>query len=157
MQEPENITQDTISRTAGLDRIAFDPKGLVPCIVQEWDTGEVLMLAYMSEESLRKTLETGKTWFFSRSRNKLWNKGETSGNFQTIREIRYDCDGDTLLALVEQKGPACHTGDQVLLRRPMARLTCRCAACFSRSPRRVGGHDIRRSSPPRPHLKRRGG
>ena len=110
MQEPENIAQDTISQTADLDQIAFDPRGLVPCIVQEWDTGEVLMLAYMSEESLRKTLETGKTWFFSRSRNKLWNKGETSGNFQTIHEIRYDCDGDTLLALVDQNGPACHTG-----------------------------------------------
>ncbi len=101
---------ETTPQTPGLDQISFDSKGLVPCIVQEWSTGEVLMLAYMTEESLRKTLETGTTWFFSRSRGRLWNKGETSGNFQTIRELRYDCDGDTVLALVEQKGPACHTG-----------------------------------------------
>lgn len=69
------------------------------------------MLAYMNEESLRKTLETGTTWFFSRSRNELWNKGGTSGHLQKVRELRFDCDGDTLLALVEQAGVACHTGD----------------------------------------------
>jgi phosphoribosyl-AMP cyclohydrolase len=83
----------------------------VPCIVQEWTTGEVLMLAYMNAESLRKTLETGTTWFFSRSRDELWNKGATSGHVQQVRELRYDCDGDTLLAIVEQTGAACHTGD----------------------------------------------
>jgi phosphoribosyl-AMP cyclohydrolase len=110
VQEPENTTGSTPAQVAGLGEVAFDPKGLVPCIVQEWNTGEVLMLAYMNQESLRKTLETGTTWFYSRSRGKLWNKGETSGNFQKVREVRYDCDGDTLLALVEQKGPACHTG-----------------------------------------------
>ena len=110
MQESADITGAPTPQMAALDQIAFDSKGLVPCIVQEWNSGEVLMLAYMNEESLRKTLETGTTWFFSRSRGRLWNKGETSGNFQTIREIRYDCDGDTVLALVEQKGPACHTG-----------------------------------------------
>ena len=83
----------------------------MPCIVQEWTTGEVLMLAYMNAESLRRTLETGTTWFFSRSRNEFWNKGCTSGHVQRVRELRYDCDGDTLLAIVEQTGAACHTGD----------------------------------------------
>lgn len=92
-------------------RIKFDSKGLAPCIVQEWTTGEVLMLAYMNAESLRRTLETGTTWFFSRSRNELWNKGGTSGHVQKLRELRYDCDADTLLAIVEQTGAACHTGD----------------------------------------------
>src|SRR3990172_7750970 len=92
--------------------IAFDAHGLVPCVVQEWTTGEVLMLAYMNRESLVKTMDTGATWFWSRSRGALWNKGETSGHTQRVRELRYDCDGDTLLALVEQVGPACHTGDR---------------------------------------------
>lgn len=92
--------------------IKYDEKGLVPAIIQDIETGKVLMLAYMNEESLNKTMETGKTWFFSRSRKKLWNKGETSGNFQTVEEIKYDCDGDTLLILVNQKGPACHTGNR---------------------------------------------
>jgi phosphoribosyl-AMP cyclohydrolase len=91
--------------------VRFDSRGLIPCVVQEWNTGEVLMLAYMNAESLSKTLETGTTWFYSRSRQKLWNKGETSGHIQRVRELRYDCDGDTILALVEQIGPACHTGD----------------------------------------------
>jgi phosphoribosyl-AMP cyclohydrolase / phosphoribosyl-ATP pyrophosphohydrolase len=94
-----------------VDNIKFDSRGLVPCVVQDWDTGVVLMLAYMNEESLRKTMETGFTWFFSRSRNELWNKGGTSGHVQKIRELRFDCDGDTLLAIVEQTGVACHTGD----------------------------------------------
>ena len=91
--------------------VKYDPKGLVPCIVQEWNTGQVLMLAYMDAEALRRTLETGKTWFYSRSRQEYWNKGATSGHFQSVRELRYDCDADTLLALVEQTGVACHTGD----------------------------------------------
>jgi len=94
-----------------ISAVKFDSNGLVPCIVQEWDTGEVLMLAYMNEESLHKTLETGFTWFYSRSRKELWNKGGTSGHLQKVRELRYDCDGDTLLAVVEQTGVACHTGD----------------------------------------------
>lgn len=94
-----------------IEKVRFDSKGLVPCVVQEWETGEVLMLAYMNEESLRMTLETGFTWFWSRSRNELWNKGGTSGHVQRVRELRYDCDGDTLLAIVEQTGVACHTGD----------------------------------------------
>lgn len=89
--------------------VKFDEKGLVPAIVQE-ENGQVLMLAYMNEESLKKTIETGYTWFYSRSRKKLWQKGETSGNIQEVRELFYDCDGDTLLVKVHQRGVACHTG-----------------------------------------------
>ena len=92
--------------------IAFDERGLVPCIVQDWRTGEVLTLAYMNAEALRKTRDTGEMHFFSRSRQELWHKGATSGNTQTLKSIRYDCDGDALLALVEPAGPACHTGER---------------------------------------------
>lgn len=87
-------------------------KGLVPAIIQDFKTGEILMLAYMNEESFSKTLESGKTWFYSRSRQKLWNKGETSGHFQFVKSIDLDCDRDTLLIKVEQVGPACHTGSR---------------------------------------------
>jgi phosphoribosyl-AMP cyclohydrolase / phosphoribosyl-ATP pyrophosphohydrolase len=90
----------------------MDKKVLIPAIVQDYDTGEVLMLAYMDQESLKKSLEEGYTWFWSRSRKKLWKKGETSGNTQKIREIRYDCDNDSILVSVEQKGSACHTGSR---------------------------------------------
>lgn len=83
---------------------------LIPAIVQDYKSGQVLMLAYMSKKSLEKTLETGITWFYSRSRQKLWNKGETSGNFQEVKEISFDCDLDTLLIKVKQQGNACHTG-----------------------------------------------
>jgi len=86
--------------------------GLVPAIVQDYSSGKVLMLAYMNEESFRKTIKTGTTWFFSRSRNKLWNKGETSGHFQYVKNISNDCDGDTILIQVEQIGVACHTGNE---------------------------------------------
>lgn len=92
-----------------LSMIKFDKDGLVPAVVQE-ENGQVLMLAYMNEESLAKTVETGYTWFFSRSRQKLWQKGETSGNVQKVKELSYDCDGDTLLVRVHQTGVACHTG-----------------------------------------------
>jgi len=92
-----------------LSKVKFDEKGLVPAIVQE-ENGEVLMLAYMNRESLIKTLKTGYTWFFSRSRQTLWQKGETSGNVQQVKAISYDCDGDTLLVRVHQTGVACHTG-----------------------------------------------
>ena len=88
----------------------FKKGDLIPAIIQDYKTNQVLMLAYMNEESLKLTLETKKTWFFSRSRNKLWNKGETSGHFQYVKEIYGDCDDDTLLIKVEQIGPACHTG-----------------------------------------------
>lgn len=92
-----------------LRSVKFDDKGLVPAVVQNED-GEVLMLAYMNEASLQKTLETGYAWYFSRSRQKLWQKGETSGHVQKVRSIFYDCDGDTLLVRVSQTGVACHTG-----------------------------------------------
>jgi len=85
---------------------------LIPAIIQDFNSGEVLMLAYMSRQSLKKSIETGTTWFYSRSRQKLWNKGETSGNIQTIREIGFDCDMDTLLIKVDQTGNACHTGNK---------------------------------------------
>lgn len=91
--------------------IAFDERGLVPCVVQHWRTGEVLTLAYMNAEALERTRRTGEMHFFSRSRQELWHKGATSGNTQALRALRYDCDGDALLALVEPAGPACHTGE----------------------------------------------
>lgn len=90
--------------------IRFDEKGLVPAIVQDAETKEVLTLAYMNEESLTKTLESGETWFYSRSRQELWHKGATSGNTQSVVSVKYDCDKDAVLVLVEPKGPACHTG-----------------------------------------------
>ncbi len=93
-----------------MEQLRFDDRGLIPAVVQDSRTGQVLMLAYMNRESLQKTLDTGKTWFYSRSRGKLWNKGETSGNYQAVKHIAVDCDKDTLLILVEQGGVACHTG-----------------------------------------------
>ncbi|MEH7352815.1 bifunctional phosphoribosyl-AMP cyclohydrolase/phosphoribosyl-ATP diphosphatase HisIE [Neobacillus drentensis] len=90
--------------------VKFDEKGLVPAIIQDAMTKEVLTLAYMNEESLAKTIETGETWFYSRSRQELWHKGATSGNTQTVVSMNYDCDKDALLVLVYPKGPACHTG-----------------------------------------------
>ncbi len=90
--------------------IKWDADGLVPTVVQDALSKEVLMLAYMNEESLQKSLESGQTWFWSRSRGELWNKGATSGHTQQIESLHYDCDGDTLLVKVRQNGPACHTG-----------------------------------------------
>jgi phosphoribosyl-ATP pyrophosphohydrolase/phosphoribosyl-AMP cyclohydrolase len=92
--------------------VRFDERGLVPAIIQDASSGEVLMLAYMNAGSLSKTVETGETWFWSRSRNALWHKGETSGNTQRVVSIEIDCDGDTLLIRVEPRGPACHTGER---------------------------------------------
>ena len=92
-----------------ISMIKFDEHGLVPAVIQE-ENGQVLMLAYMNAESLQKTLDTGFTWFYSRSRQCLWQKGETSGNVQRVKSINYDCDGDTLLIKVHQTGVACHTG-----------------------------------------------
>ena len=86
-------------------------KGLIPAVVQDYKTKEVLMLAYMSEESFSRTLDTNRTWFYSRSRGCLWNKGETSGNTQEVKEILLDCDRDTILIKVKQNGVACHTGE----------------------------------------------
>ena len=97
--------------------VAYDERGLVPCVVQDWRTGEVLTLAYMNAEALARTRESGEVHFWSRSRQELWHKGETSGNTLSLRGIRYDCDGDALLALVEPAGPACHTGERTCFHR----------------------------------------
>jgi phosphoribosyl-AMP cyclohydrolase len=107
-------TAEPIAATdEALTTVAFDDDGLVPAIVQEEGTGDVLMMAWMNDESLRRTLETGRTWFWSRSRQEYWCKGETSGDRQYVREAYYDCDGDTLLFVVEQEGRgACHTGER---------------------------------------------
>lgn len=99
--------------------LKYDEQGLIPAIVQDFQNSEVLMLAYMNEESLKKTLETGETWFWSRSRRELWHKGASSGNRQKVKEIRYDCDSDALLVLVEQIGPACHTGERSCFHRKL--------------------------------------
>jgi phosphoribosyl-AMP cyclohydrolase len=101
---------DTTPLPAVLAAIRFDAQGLVPAIAQQHDTGEVLMLAWMNREAVTETLATGRVCYFSRSRGKLWRKGETSGQAQHLRDLRIDCDGDTLLLLVEQDGVACHTG-----------------------------------------------
>jgi phosphoribosyl-ATP pyrophosphohydrolase/phosphoribosyl-AMP cyclohydrolase len=95
-----------------LEGISFDERGLVPCVVQDHASGEVLTHAYMNAEALRRTIETGEVFLFSRSRDEIWHKGETSGNVQRLRQLRYDCDGDALVALVEPAGPACHTGER---------------------------------------------
>ena len=94
------------------DELTFDERGLVPCVAQDFASGEVLTLAYANEESLRLTLETGELHFYSRSREEIWRKGETSGNVLRLRQLRYDCDGDAIVALVEPTGPACHTGER---------------------------------------------
>lgn len=100
-----NLNADEI-----ISKIKFNDKGLVPAILQDEDTGEVLMLAYMNPDSIRKTIKTGKACFYSRSRQELWLKGETSGNFQEVSHLTLDCDNDTLLLQVQPAGPACHTG-----------------------------------------------
>ncbi|HET6394892.1 MAG TPA: phosphoribosyl-AMP cyclohydrolase [Blastococcus sp.] len=92
--------------------LKHDPAGLVAAVVQQHDTGEVLMVAWMDDEALRRTLSTGRATYWSRSRGEYWVKGETSGNRQWVRGVRLDCDGDALLVLVDQEGPACHTGER---------------------------------------------
>ena len=94
------------------ENLNFDSKGLIPAIVQDVETSQVLMMAYMNAESLSLTLSTGETHFWSRSRQELWHKGATSGNIQSVVEVRVDCDADTLLILVQPAGPACHTGNR---------------------------------------------
>src|SRR6476659_6852711 len=94
------------------DALQFDDRGLVPCVIQDWRSGEVLTLAYMNEEALRLSRTTGELHLFSRSRNELWHKGATSGNTQAVKALRFDCDNDAVLALVEPAGPACHTGER---------------------------------------------
>ena len=103
-----------------VEQVDFDKSGgLIPAIVQDFETKEVLMLAYMSKESLIKTLEGDTAWYYSRSRDELWNKGATSGHLQYIKEIKIDCDNDTLLLLVEQVGAACHTGKRTCFYRDL--------------------------------------
>jgi phosphoribosyl-ATP pyrophosphohydrolase/phosphoribosyl-AMP cyclohydrolase len=99
------------------DAIAFDERGLVPCVIQDWRSGEVLTLAYMNREALERTRATGELHLWSRSRGELWHKGATSGNRQVVRALRLDCDGDAVLALVEPAGPACHTGERTCFHR----------------------------------------
>jgi phosphoribosyl-ATP pyrophosphohydrolase/phosphoribosyl-AMP cyclohydrolase len=94
-----------------MEDLKFDANGLITTVVQDANTKDVLMVAWMNAESLQRTLASGETWFWSRSRGELWHKGETSGNIQKVVEVRYDCDGDTLLVLVNPAGPACHTGE----------------------------------------------
>jgi phosphoribosyl-ATP pyrophosphohydrolase/phosphoribosyl-AMP cyclohydrolase len=94
------------------ERVTFDERGLVPCVAQDFASGEVLTLAYANEEALRLSVETGEMHFFSRSRGRIWRKGEESGNVLRVRQLRIDCDGDAIVALVEPSGPACHTGER---------------------------------------------
>jgi phosphoribosyl-AMP cyclohydrolase len=109
--------------TPDVSALAWNDQGLLPAIVQQHDTGEVLMVAWMSAESLQKTLETSETWFWSRSRKELWHKGATSGNTQRVLEVRFDCDADTVLVLVDAAGPACHTGERTCFFRVLGRDT----------------------------------
>jgi len=113
--------QGTVSeQQSAVSNLTWDERGLLPAIVQDAETGDVLTLAYMNAESLGLTLETGETWFWSRSRKELWHKGATSGNVQHVVEIRYDCDGDALLVRVKPAGPACHTGERTCFYRTLA-------------------------------------
>jgi phosphoribosyl-ATP pyrophosphohydrolase/phosphoribosyl-AMP cyclohydrolase len=100
-----------------VEEIRFDPEGLVPCVMQDARTGEVLTLAYMNSEALERTRATGEIHFWSRSRSELWHKGATSGNVMRVRALRYDCDADALVALVDPAGPACHTGERTCFHR----------------------------------------
>ena len=95
-----------------VEPLAYDERGLIPAVVQDAENGDVLMVAWMNEEAVKRTLESGRTWFWSRSREELWRKGDTSGHVQQVREVRYDCDADTLLVKVIQEGSACHTGER---------------------------------------------
>ncbi|HNT66125.1 MAG TPA: phosphoribosyl-AMP cyclohydrolase [bacterium] len=103
---------EKIDQTSWREKFVFDDKGLIPAIIQDYQDYAVLMLGYMNRESMTKTLETGLVTFWSRSRKKLWTKGETSGNFLLVKEILYDCDADALLIKAEAKGPTCHTGER---------------------------------------------
>lgn len=109
MQQKDSIMTDTLSLPEGL---TFTKDGLIPAIAQQYDTGEVLMMAWMNKDSLAETLATGRVCYWSRSRRAFWRKGDTSGHIQELVELRYDCDGDTLLVLVNQTGAACHEGSR---------------------------------------------
>ena len=109
----KKISPEIINITARtLSKLKFNADGLIPAIIQDYKNGEVLMLAYMNLESVKRTIKTGKTCFWSRSRRKFWVKGETSGHYQIVKELRYDCDCDTLLIKVRQIGAACHTNER---------------------------------------------
>ncbi len=121
MSESGNDGADDLAAPLGLteqdwdavrSRMRFDDRGLVAAVAQQWDTGEVLMVAWMDAEALRLTLESGRATYWSRSRQSLWVKGDTSGHVQHVKEVRLDCDGDTVLVKVDQVGAACHTGDR---------------------------------------------
>ena len=114
-ESPEEVSLDNIA-------LRLDANGLIPCVVQQEGTGEVLMVAWMNEESLRLTFQTGTTWFWSRSRKELWNKGATSGNMQQVKRLLIDCDADTLVAIVDSPGPACHTGHRSCFFRKLSNL-----------------------------------
>jgi len=109
-----------VSESVRIEDLKFDDKGLICAVVQQHDTDEVLMVAYMNDEAVRRTLETGRTWFWSRSRQEYWCKGETSGNTQQVVEVLADCDADALLVRVSQQGVACHTGERTCFYRPLA-------------------------------------
>ena len=102
-----------------IENLKFNEKGLIPAIAQDDDTGEVLMLGYMNEEALRRTLASGEVWFYSRSRQELWHKGETSGNRILVRSVWKDCDGDTILVKAKPTGPVCHTGNRTCFFEPL--------------------------------------
>jgi phosphoribosyl-AMP cyclohydrolase len=101
------------------EELRFDDRGLIPAVVQDAANGDVLMVAWMNQEAVQRTLESGRTWFWSRSRKELWRKGDTSGNVQHVHEVLFDCDGDTLLVKVTQEGAACHTGQRTCFYRAM--------------------------------------
>jgi len=105
------------------EELKYDQNGLIPAVVQQHDTGEVLMVAWMNAVSLQRTLDTRTTWFWSRSRQEFWNKGATSGNVQHVKDVLYDCDGDTLLVKVDAAGPACHTGERTCFYRSIDAAT----------------------------------
>lgn len=111
----------TSNRSLGLDDIVYGDNGLAPVVVQDATSKEVLMLAWADQEALRRTVDSGTTWFWSRSRREYWNKGATSGNTQRVVEVRYDCDADAVLVLVEPAGPACHTGERSCFYRVLQR------------------------------------
>lgn len=118
-----NPELNSFTQAIPLDKIRYDERGLVPAIVQDYLDGTVLMLAWMNRESLQKTLETGETWFWSRSRTELWHKGATSGHIQKVRSLRYDCDSDAILISAEQIGDiACHTGERSCFHREDGRI-----------------------------------
>ena len=123
----KNHQTDIENLSSFIERLKFNADGLIPAIVQDQTTGRVLMMAWMNRESLEKTLESGRTHFWSRSRKKFWMKGESSGHTQTVKEISFDCDGDTLLVQVEQIGAACHEGYR---------------SCFFRSATQDGGDRV---------------